>query len=208
MPAESSAVNFNSDTSADGRGGSAIELDELLAKVADGDEAALCSIYHALSPSVLGLAFRVVRDRSRAEEVLQEVFLQVWRTACRYDPAKGHAKSWVLTIAHRRAVDTVRHDQAATNRENNYYLSGGPAFDEVAEAATLNEERLHVRRCLASLSTLQREAVGLAYYDGHTYAEVAAIVGAKTATVKTRMRDGIVRLRDCMGPEDAGSPAD
>lgn len=177
------------------------DLGDLLVRVARGDEAAFAAVYDALGASVYGLARRVIRDPSRAEEISQEVFIQVWQSAVRFDPQRGSAKSWVLTLAHRRAVDAVRHDQAATNRENRYDWSNGPDFDEVEETVTISLEHEQVRRCMDGLTTLQREAVNLAFYQGYTYAEVADALEANPATVKTRMRDGIVRLRDCMGVE-------
>lgn len=175
------------------------DLGDLLTRVSHGDEQAFGALFDALGSSVYGLARRVIRDPSRAEEVAQEVFIQVWQTAARFDASRGSAKSWVLTLAHRRAVDAVRHDQAAKNRENKYDWSNGPDFDQVEETVTISLEHEQVRRCLDGLTDLQREAVSLAYYQGYTYTEVATALGANTATVKTRMRDGIVRLRDCMG---------
>lgn len=177
------------------------DLNELLVRVGRGDERAFAALYDAVGSSVFGLARRVIRDPSRAEEVAQEVFIQVWQSAARFDPARGNAKSWLLTLAHRRAVDAIRHDQAATNRENKYDWSSGPDFDEVEETVTITLEHEQVKRCLDGLTELQREAVNLAYYQGYTYAEVATALDANTATIKTRMRDGIVRLRDCMGVE-------
>lgn len=174
-------------------------LNDLLTRVGRGDEQAFAAVYDALGATVYGLARRVIRDPARAEEVSQEVFIQVWQSAVRFDASRGNAKSWVLTLAHRRAVDAVRHDQAATNRENKYDWSNGPDFDEVEETVTISLEHEQVRRCLDGLTDLQREAVTLAYYQGYTYAEVAVALEANPATVKTRMRDGIVRLRDCMG---------
>ncbi|ALX04765.1 MULTISPECIES: ECF RNA polymerase sigma factor SigK [Aeromicrobium] len=179
----------------------AVDPDDLLVRVARGDEAAFAALYDVLGATVFGMARRVIRDPARAEEVAQEVFLQVWQTAARFDPARGTAKSWVLTLAHRRAVDAVRHDQAATNRENSYDWSPGVDHDQVLETVTIRLEHEQVRRCLEGLTELQREAVNLAYYQGYTYAEVAQVLGANPATVKTRMRDGLVRLRDCMGVE-------
>lgn len=176
-----------------------VDLAELLGRISHGDEAAFGALFDALGASVYGLARRVIRDPARAEEVSQEVFMQVWQTAARFDAARGNAKSWVLTLAHRRAVDAVRHDQAASNREHKYDWSNGPEFDEVVETVTVTLEHEQVRRCLDGLTELQREAVTLAYYQGYTYGEVASTLGANTATVKTRMRDGIIRLRDCMG---------
>ena len=178
-----------------------VDLSDLLTRVARGDEAAFAALYDQLGSSVYGLARRVIRDPARAEEVAQEVFLQIWQTAARFDPERGRAKSWVLTLAHRRAVDAVRHDQAATNRERSYDWSSGPDFDEVDETVTVRLEAEQVRRCMDGLTELQREAINLAYYQGYTYAECATVLNANTSTVKTRMRDGLVRLRDCMGVE-------
>ena len=177
------------------------DLGDLLTQVARGDEAAFAAVYDQMSSAVYGLACRVIRDPSRAEEISQEVFLQVWKTAARFDPERGRGKSWILTLAHRRAVDAVRHDQAATNRDRKYDWSGGPDYDQVEEEVSINLEHEQVRRCMSSLTDLQREAVHLAYYKGFTYAEVAKVLDANPATIKTRMRDGLVRLRDCMGVE-------
>jgi RNA polymerase sigma-70 factor (ECF subfamily) len=173
--------------------------DQLLTRVGRGDEQAFAALYDLLGASVYGLARRVVRDPARAEEISQEVFIQVWRSAARFDTSRGSARGWVLTLAHRRAVDAVRHDQAATNRENRYDWSSGPAFDQVEETVSTTLEHEQVRRCLDGLTELQREAVNLAYYNGHTYAEVAEVLDTNPATIKTRIRDGLVRLRDCMG---------
>ena len=181
--------------------GAAVDLGDLLVRTGRGDESAFAAVYDALSASVYGMARRVIRDPSRAEEVSQEVFIQLWKTAARFDPERGSARSWVLTMAHRRAVDAVRHDQAASNRDHKYVSSNGPAFNEVEESVTLSLEHEQVRRCLAGLTDLQREAVNLAYYQGYTYAEVAEALNVNPATIKTRIRDGIVRLRDCMGIE-------
>lgn len=175
------------------------DLGELLLRVARGDEAAFGAVYDHVGAAVIGLARRVIRDPARAEEVAQEVFLQVWQTAARFDPARGQGKSWILTLAHRRAVDAVRHDQAATNRDRKYDWGGGPDYDQVEEEVAINLEHEQVRRCLGGLTELQREAVHLAYYKGFTYAEVATVLDVNPATIKTRMRDGLVRLRDCMG---------
>ncbi|KAA1397264.1 sigma-70 family RNA polymerase sigma factor [Aeromicrobium ginsengisoli] len=177
----------------------AADAGQLLVRVGRGDEQAFAAVYDLLGASVYGLARRVVRDPARAEEIAQEVFIQVWQSAARFDPARGSAKGWVMTLAHRRAVDAVRHDQAATNRENSYDWSNGPDYDEVEETVSMTLEHEQVRRCLEGLTELQREAVNLAYYNGHTYAEVAEVLDANPATIKTRIRDGLVRLRDCIG---------
>ena len=177
------------------------DASELLVAIARGDESALAALYDLMGASVHGMARRVIRDPSRAEEVTQEVFLQAWQTAARFDPERGSAKSWLLTLAHRRAVDAVRRDQSASDREKSYDWSPGVDHDSVVETVTVNLEHEQVRRCLSSLTDLQRESITLAYYQGYTYAEVATMLDANPATVKTRMRDGLVRLRDCMGVE-------
>jgi RNA polymerase sigma-70 factor, ECF subfamily len=173
-------------------------LDDLLVAAGRGDEAAFAEVYHRLAPSVFGLARRVVRDPTLAEDVSQDVFASVWRQATRYDPAKGSAKTWVLTLTHRRAVDVVRSDEAASRRDNGTATHDTP-FDTVHEQAATQIEREQVRRCLSALTEVQREVVMLAYYGGHTYAEVSSLLQANLSTVKTRMRDGLVRLRDCLG---------
>jgi RNA polymerase sigma-70 factor, ECF subfamily len=173
-------------------------LDDLLVAAGRGDEAAFGQLYYRLSPAVFGLAKRVVRDPTLAEDVCQDVFASVWRLATRYDPAKGSAQTWVLTLTHRRAVDVVRSDEAASRRETDT-LTHEPPFDSVHEQAATRIEREQVRRCLGVLTEVQREVVLLAYYRGHTYAEVSALLQTNLSTIKTRMRDGLVRLRDCLG---------
>lgn len=175
------------------------DLSDLLCRVGLGDEAAFRSVYDQTGAAVFGLARRVIRNPARAEEISQEVFMQIWQTAVRYDPSRGAARSWILTLAHRRAVDAVRHDQAATNRETRYDWSSGPDFDQVSEDVMISLEHEQVRKCLDGLTDLQREAIQLAYFQGYTYAEAAQLLDANQATVKTRMRDGLIRLRDCLG---------
>ncbi len=184
---------------APGDGGGPV-LEDLLLQVARGDDAAFERVYDRLSGPVFGLVRRVVRDRAQAEEVAQEVMVEVWRTAARFDPARGTALSWVLTMAHRRAVDRVRSAQASSAREERAARMGGDvAYDQVAEAVTTRLEGERVRRCLDGLTELQRQAVTMAYYGGYSYPEVAGLLRVPLGTIKTRMRDGLVRLRDCMG---------
>lgn len=176
-------------------------LSLLLGRVAEGDEAAFVSVYEAVSGSVLGVAHAVLRDRAQAEEVAQEVLVEVWRTADRYRPDRGTVRTWVLTMAHRRAVDRVRSVQASTDRERRAARleAALPEFDEVSEAAMDHEERDRVRRCLSSLTEIQRQSVSLAYYRGLTCSEVAQTLSVPLGTVKTRLRDGLLRLRACLG---------
>ncbi|MGW6022828.1 sigma-70 family RNA polymerase sigma factor [Streptomyces sp. NPDC055099] len=177
-----------------------MESDELLPLIARGDQQAFEKLYDQVSGPVYGMVRRVLRDPAQSEEVVQEVLLELWRTAARFDPARGSALSWILTLAHRRAVDRVRSVRAASDREQRVAERGeGPAYDQVAEAVEGNLEREWVRRCLRRLTDLQRQAVTLAYYDGYTYREVSRRLSVPLGTVKTRMRDGLLRLRDCLG---------
>ncbi|WP_425956095.1 ECF RNA polymerase sigma factor SigK [Xylanimonas sp. McL0601] len=177
-------------------------VDELLRRVSDGDQDAFAALYDDVAPRVFGLARRVLRDTAQAEEVAQEALVEVWRTAARFDPAKGSGVSWVLTIAHRKAVDRVRSVQASADRDRRVAAASAETpYDDVVEEVTTNLEQQMVRRCMDSLTGLQRESITLAYYGGLTYPEVAERLGAALATVKTRMRDGLIRLRDCLGVE-------
>jgi RNA polymerase sigma-70 factor (ECF subfamily) len=172
--------------------------DTLLTHVAKGDQAAFEALYDQLGASVYGLIRKVLRNPSQAEEVAQEVLLEVWRSASRFDPARGSAATWVLTIAHRRAIDRVRAEEASVAREQRT-AQAPTAVDEVAETVEASMDAERVRRCLAGLTELQRESITLAYYGGYSYAQVAALLDTALGTIKTRIRDGLTRLRACLG---------
>ena len=145
-----------------------VEIDTLLRAVARGDDASFARLYDLLAPRVFGLARRVLRDPAQAEEMAQEVLVEVWRTAARFDPERGSGLSWVLTIAHRRTVDRVRSEQASADRVQRVAAASVQIpFDEVADRVGSRLERQQVRRCLDGLTALQREAITLAYYGGH-----------------------------------------
>lgn len=181
--------------------------EELMSAVAEGDQRAFELLYDRLAAPVFGIVRAVVRDPAQSEEVAQEVFVDLWRTAARYRQDKGGAISWAVTIAHRRAVDRVRTAQARAARERNAVAANLPGrpHDEVLEAVLTNSEHQQVRECLRVLTTLQHESILLAYFQALTYREVAEILKVATGTVKHRMRSGLRRLRDCLLTKPAPS---
>ncbi|WP_328825520.1 sigma-70 family RNA polymerase sigma factor [Tomitella gaofuii] len=182
------------------RAGETSDPASLLGRLADGDRDAFAELYRTTSARVYGMALRVLRDPGYAEETVQEVYLQVWRTASSFDPARGSAMSWLITLAHRRAIDRVRSEQASTDRDNAYGAADFTAeFDGVADAVVHDDERRAVADCLETLSAVQRSSVDLAYYGGLTYRQVAERLQVALPTIKSRMRDGLARLRDCLG---------
>lgn len=177
-----------------------MEDDDLMVAIARGDEGAFAELYDRMAAYVHGVTRRVVRDPAQAEEVTQEVFVEVWRTAARFDATRGSARTWVLTMAHRRAVDRVRSEQASRDRTDRVgSRDRDRPFDHVAEDVETRFEHQQVRSALDTLTALQREAIELAFYGGYTYREVAELLDTPLGTVKTRLRDGLIRLRDAMG---------
>ncbi len=174
------------------------DLDRLLTLVARGDKDAFEEVYDRRAGPVYGLVRKVLRDPAQSEEVAQEVLLEIWRTASRFDPGRGSAATWALTIAHRRAIDRVRSETAAADRELRS-ASAPVEVDEVAERVEASLEAERVRRCLDGLTELQRESITMAYYGGYSYPQVAALLETALGTIKTRIRDGLIRLRDCLG---------
>ena len=181
-------------------GSAASTPEDLLHRVAVVDEKAFEQLYDTFAGRVFGLSRRIVRNPSQAEEVAQEVFLEIWRRASRFDPARGSATSWILTLTHARSVDRVRSVQASADREPKVaYASHEVEVDTVVEAVESKFERKAVQRCLGALTEVQRESITLAYYSGYTYREVAELLSTPLPTIKTRLRDGMIRLRDCLG---------
>ncbi|HEV2254544.1 MAG TPA: ECF RNA polymerase sigma factor SigK [Streptosporangiaceae bacterium] len=176
------------------------DLAGLLARVARGDHQAFELLYGELAGPVYGMVRQVLRDPAQSEEIAQEVLLEIWRTASRFDPAKGSPAAWALTIAHRRAVDRVRSETASSRREERAAVDHGSP-DDVAEVVAATLDRQRVRRCLDGLTELQRESIKLAYYGGYSYPQVARLLGVALGTVKTRIRDGLIRMRDCLEVE-------
>ncbi len=173
----------------------------LLRRVSTGDHAAFADVYDELSPMVFGIAKRVARDSAHAEEITQEVFVDLWRLAARFDAGKGNVRSWAATIAHRRAVDRVRSEQAHRNRERSEALTLPTATSGPDELAVDGESRQRAVLALGQLSAPQREALELAYYGGLTHVEIADQLGIALGTAKTRIRDGLLRLRSVLGEE-------
>jgi RNA polymerase sigma-70 factor (ECF subfamily) len=176
------------------------DLDALLRRVAQQDVEAFAAFYDDTRARVFGLVMRVLRDPGYSEETTQDVYLQVWRGAAGYNPAAGTPLAWLMTLAHRRAVDRVRSEQAAGQRESRYGAANHevPA-DRVAESVIQRDEQRQVSDCLSSLTDPQRECIQLAYYEGLTYVQVSERLSANLATIKSRMRDGIRGLRKCLG---------
>lgn len=178
------------------------ELVALLAAAGAGDRGAFTEFYQLTSPRVFGLTVRILRSHAAAEEVTQEVYLQVWSMADRYDPTLASPVGWIMMLAHRRAVDRVRAESSASGRERVYaHEQLGRAHDVVAESVAQRIEEQQVARCLDMLTPTQREAIVLAYYSGHTYREVADHLSVPLPTIKTRIRDGLKRLEKCLSGE-------
>jgi RNA polymerase sigma-70 factor (ECF subfamily) len=175
-------------------------IDELLALVGRGDRVAFGALYDETAPRLFGLIRRLVVDPAQAEEVTQDVYLELWQSAARFDATKGNALSWMFTLAHRRAVDRIRSAQASRDRDLRIGVRDlDVPVDTVAEAAETSVEHERVQGALGELSDLQRECVTLASYGGLTQSEIAERLQVPLGTVKTRLRDGMIRLRTALG---------
>jgi RNA polymerase sigma-70 factor, ECF subfamily len=198
MPAASSGAPAPGEAAA--ATATSADLADLLRRSARGDEDAFAALYDATSRRMFGLVLRIVRDHAMSEEVTQEVYLDVWRHCARFDPERGSALSWLMTIAHRTAVDRVRASEASRRRDDAHAATSQEVeFDTTAETAQASLEAQRVRRALTTLTDAQRSAVELAYLGGYTHTEVARLLDLPLGTAKTRIRDGLIRLRDTLG---------
>lgn len=194
------AMSSEWEASADLQGASSATKEALLGRVARGDKPAFAELYDQMAPRVLGLVRRLLVDHAQSEEVTQEIFLEIWQSASRYEPNKGGATTWILTMAHRRAVDRVRSSQSGRDRDVKIGIRDFvPSVDDVAHGAEVRIEHERVKKAMAQLTELQRQAISLAYYGGYSHSEVAEQLSIPIGTVKTRLRDGMIRLRDAMG---------
>jgi len=174
-------------------------LGTLLSRAGRGDQSAFEELYDALAPLLHGVVLKVVRDPAQSEEVMQEAFIELWRLAPRYDDSRGSVRAWATTLAHRRAIDRVRSEQSGRDRTEREAQKRPIQTNDVAEQVVANIDGTRVRKALERLTEMQRQAVELAYFGGHSYREVALLLDVAEGTIKTRIRDGLIRLRDELG---------
>ena len=174
-------------------------LGTLLSRAGRGDQSAFADLYDSLAPLLHGVVLKVVRDPAMSEEVTQEAFIELWRLAPRYDSSRGSVRSWATTLAHRRAIDRVRSEQSSRDRTEREAQNRPIQSGDVAEQVVANIDGTRVRKALERLTEIQRQAVELAYFGGHSYREVSVLLGVAEGTIKTRIRDGMIRLRDELG---------
>ncbi len=178
--------------------------DELLALVAEGDREAFADLYGRTVPRILGIVTQVLRDSAQSEEVTQEVYLELWQNAARFDGSKGRALAWMMTVARRRAVDRVRASQSSRDRDMRVGIRDQPtAYDTVADTVGARLANDEVREAMTLISHLQRQAIEMAYFGTLTQTEIAERLGVKVPTIKTRLRDGLIALRRVMAVEPA-----
>lgn len=179
---------------------------QLMALVAEADATALEALYDRYGKAAYSLARRILTDETLAEDVVQEVFLSLWRNARRFDPSRGTVGTYLLSMTHDRSVDVVRREENLRRRrgpEEALALTSDPRVD-IEEGVEAAERRAQVRAALAELPEPQREALLLAYFGGYTQREVASLVGVPLGTVKTRMAAGMRKLKDAL--REAGQP--
>ena len=187
---------------ATGREAEAAHLADLMARSARGHEDAFGELYDLTSARIYGTVLRVLRSSDHAAEVTQEIYVEVWRQSARYSPDKGSVLGWMITMAHRRAVDRVRAVTSEVARDERYAATGmDREVDHVWEGVEQRLDVERVRKGMASLTAIQREALTLAYFGGYTQSQVASLLKLPLGTVKTRIRDGLIGLRDALGVE-------
>jgi RNA polymerase sigma-70 factor (ECF subfamily) len=185
-----------------GREADAAHLVQLMARCARGHEDAFAELYDLTSSRIYGTVLRVLRSPDHAAEVTQEVFVEVWRQSARYAADRGSVLGWMTTMAHRRAVDRVRSVTSEVARDERYAITGtAREVDHVWEGVEQKLDVERVRKGMASLTAIQREALTLAYFGGYTQSQVASLLKLPLGTVKTRIRDGLIGLRDALGVE-------
>lgn len=177
-------------------------LADLLVRAARGHEDAFAELYDRTSARIYGVILRILRSADHSAEVTQEVYVEIWRQSARFDSSKGSAMAWMTTMAHRRAVDRVRSVTSEVARDEKYALrSMDREVDEVWDGVEQKLDVERVRKGMASLTAIQREALTLAYFGGYTQSQVAQLLKLPLGTVKTRIRDGLIGLRDALGVE-------
>jgi RNA polymerase sigma-70 factor (ECF subfamily) len=164
---------------------------------ARAEQSALAELYDRYGRPAYGLALRVLRDETLAEDAVQDAFMTIWRTAPRFVPEKGKASTWILTLVHRRAVDVVRREQR--RRTDSLETAHEPGTHGADEEAWLRLQRERVQHALKQLPDQQREALELAYYGGFTQSELAERLGQPLGTIKSRMFNGLAQLRELLG---------
>jgi RNA polymerase sigma-70 factor (ECF subfamily) len=179
----------------------------LLQRVARGDQVAFAVLYDRYGASCFGMALKICNNRALAEDVVQEAFLSIWQRAGRFDSERGSVAAYLFAAVHNKAVDAVRHEESLRRREEGVAdFATETEGEEVVEAAWLGVRRKEVRSAVARLSPVQREALELAYFEGLTYSEVADKLGIPLGTAKTRLRDGMIRLRGLLPHLQPGEP--
>jgi RNA polymerase sigma-70 factor (ECF subfamily) len=176
-----------------------LTAEQLLTAVGRGDRSSFSLLYDRMAPRVFGLVRKLIIDSAQAEEVTQEIFLEVWQNAARFDELKGGAVGWIMTMTHRRTVDRIRASQAAHDRDLRIGVRDFQDTADIADAIETIVESERVKAAMARLTSLQRQAITLAYFGGLSHTEISAHLQVPVGTIKTRLRDGLIRLRDEMG---------
>jgi RNA polymerase sigma-70 factor, ECF subfamily len=171
---------------------------ELLEGVARGDEASLATLYDRYHVLAFSLALRVVNDRGRAEDVVQDAFLSVWRKAGSYIQGRGSVKTWLASIVRNRAIDVVRARRESDGDDDAILLSLRDPRPSVVEQVTANLDRDVIRTVIAELPLEQRQAIAMAYFEGRSHSEIAEVTGLPLGTVKSRIRLGMYRLKSAL----------